>query len=170
MRLIGVCMAAATPWKTVLPTNELLRDARQEPSTSSRPPFFPGSAPPDRPLEKSVERHQRFRRAFFDFSRLRPGLLELPEADTLVCRCEAVRREELDAAIEEGVRDLTTLKMVTRIGMGDCQGKMCGSFCADYLRRQTGQTEVGQLSPRFPLAPLPFDALVHQKEEDEAFL
>ena len=114
------------------------------------------------PLLRIMRQRQAFRRAFFDFSRRRPGLLELPRPTTLICRCEAVRRQDIDAAIDEGVEDLTTLKMVTRVGMGDCQAKMCGSFCADYLRYRTGRQEVGRFAPRFPLSPLPFEALIHK--------
>lgn len=117
------------------------------------------------PLRRQIQRRQTFRRAFFDFSRRRRGLLELPSDDTLICRCEAVERRQIDQAIEQGARDLTTLKMVTRIGMGDCQGKMCGSFCAQYLRYKTGTRDVGHLSARFPLAPLPFSALAGQGED-----
>ena len=48
--------------------------------------------------------------------------------------------------------------MATRIGMGDCQGKVCGDFCRDYLARKV-DGDVGRLRPRFPLAPVPFGAL-----------
>lgn len=110
-----------------------------------------------------------FRQAFEKFSELRPGLLDLPRADTTICRCEDVKLESISNAINQGVNDMITLKMVTRIGMGDCQGKMCGSFCHEYLKNKTGRSskEIGSLKPRFPLAPVPFSALLDREKEDE---
>jgi hydrogen cyanide synthase HcnB len=115
-----------------------------------------------RPLRAALARLSRFHDAFENFSRQRPGLLELPDPSTIICRCESVTREKLDDAIASGVRDMTSLKMAARIGMGDCQGKMCGSFCREYLmhRQQLEAEEVGRLRPRFPLVPVPFAALI----------
>jgi hydrogen cyanide synthase HcnB len=118
------------------------------------------------PLRRRLGRAQRCSRALLAPSVPRPGLLDLADADTVVCRCENVTRERLDSAVARGVTDMTTLKMTTRVGMGDCQGKLCGEFCRDYLRRRTGQQQVGELAPRFPLAPVPFEALLGESCEE----
>ncbi len=118
---------------------------------------------------KKISKYIAFRQAFEKFSELRPGLLNMPKADTTICRCENIKLEDISTAIDQGVIDMITLKMVTRIGMGDCQGKMCGSFCHEYLKNKTGRTseEIGSLKPRFPLAPLPFSALLDSEKEKE---
>ncbi|GLW48632.1 oxidase [Streptomyces sp. NBRC 14336] len=47
--------------------------------------------------------------------------------DTVVCRCEEVTGGAVRAAVEElGARDLRTVKLLTRAGMGWCQGRVCG--------------------------------------------
>ncbi|HHJ16945.1 MAG TPA: FAD-binding protein [Gammaproteobacteria bacterium] len=110
-------------------------------------------------IRKTTKKYIRFSKVFAEFSRMRPGLLDLPDKETIVCRCENVTKGQIDEAIEQGVSDITTLKMVTRVGMGDCQGKVCSNYCYGRLRQQLGKDDVGELRPRFPLSPLSFDAL-----------
>ena len=114
------------------------------------------------PLRASSTRLRKFRAAFDRFSTPRVGMLQLPTPETIVCRCENVARENVDRAVDGGVKTLAALKMATRVGMGDCQGKMCSSFCFEYLRHRTGGTSetVGESRPRFPLAPIPFSAML----------
>ncbi|WP_327433507.1 NAD(P)/FAD-dependent oxidoreductase [Streptomyces sp. NBC_01236] len=46
--------------------------------------------------------------------------------DTVVCRCEEVTGGEIRAAVAElGAGDIRTVKLLTRAGMGWCQGRMC---------------------------------------------
>jgi hypothetical protein len=57
----------------------------------------------------------------------------------VVCRCEEVPLAALRHALDDlAVTDLRTLKLVTRAGMGMCQGSVCGSAVADLLRAHTG--------------------------------
>jgi hypothetical protein len=53
---------------------------------------------------------------------LRPELRTLARDDTIVCRCEDVTRGQLRP-------DWTTrqAKLYTRVGMGPCQGRICGA-------------------------------------------
>ncbi|MEU3249192.1 (2Fe-2S)-binding protein, partial [Streptomyces sp. NPDC006875] len=46
--------------------------------------------------------------------------------ETVVCRCEEVTGGAVRAAVEElGAGDVRTVKLLTRAGMGWCQGRMC---------------------------------------------
>jgi D-hydroxyproline dehydrogenase subunit alpha len=60
---------------------------------------------------------QRLEVAFAPRSELR----DLTTADTIVCRCEDVRRNAL-----ENMRSGREAKLHTRCGMGPCQGRVCG--------------------------------------------
>jgi NADPH-dependent 2,4-dienoyl-CoA reductase/sulfur reductase-like enzyme len=53
---------------------------------------------------------------------LRAELRELPEAETLVCRCEDVTLERLRM-----YGSWREAKLQTRVGMGCCQGRVCGA-------------------------------------------
>jgi len=55
----------------------------------------------------------------------RAELLQLATDDTIICRCEDVRRGEIDP--EWTARQA---KLWTRVGMGECQGAVCGTACA----------------------------------------
>ncbi|MDD5409927.1 MAG: NAD(P)/FAD-dependent oxidoreductase [Methylobacter sp.] len=109
-------------------------------------------------------RVMRFRQGIDRYSFRGPGLLSLPDAATIICRCEHVIRKDIDNAINQGVEDLTSLKMRTRVGMGDCQGAMCVGYCSDRLRQETGRKDVGWITPRFPIDPIPFSAFEVAKE------
>jgi len=85
-------------------------------------------------------------------SPLHPGLFALPTAETILCRCECVPLSTMQKAVDEGARDLTTLKLATRLGMGACQGRECGIAVSWMLARLTRQTpgSVGRINPRPP--------------------
>jgi D-hydroxyproline dehydrogenase subunit alpha len=53
---------------------------------------------------------------------LRPELRNLPQADTIICRCEDISWSAL-----RGACDARQAKLYTRCGMGPCQGRICGA-------------------------------------------
>ncbi|MFF0274171.1 NAD(P)/FAD-dependent oxidoreductase [Streptomyces sp. NPDC004330] len=57
-----------------------------------------------------------------------PGWPEWLTDGTDVCRCEEVPAGTVRAAVSDlGARDARTVKLLTRAGMGWCQGRMCGT-------------------------------------------
>ncbi|WP_435971937.1 NAD(P)/FAD-dependent oxidoreductase [Streptomyces sp. Qhu_M48] len=62
-----------------------------------------------------------------------PGWLD---DDTDVCRCEEVTAGRVrEAAADLGAHDARTVKLLTRAGMGWCQGRMCGTAVACLAAR-----------------------------------
>ncbi|MGE7385622.1 NAD(P)/FAD-dependent oxidoreductase [Streptomyces sp. NPDC004126] len=60
-----------------------------------------------------------------------PGWTGWLRAETDVCRCEEVPAGRIREAVQElGARDARTVKLLTRAGMGWCQGRMCGPAVA----------------------------------------
>lgn len=110
-------------------------------------------------LRRQLSRLYRFRQAFDNAGFRELGLLSLPEEDTIICRCEQVKKKVIDEAISQGCRDIVTLKMRTRVTMGDCQGKTCSHYCYDRLKKEGLNQDHGLVRPRFPLDPIPFAAL-----------
>ncbi|MGY3689531.1 FAD-dependent oxidoreductase [Vibrio coralliilyticus] len=110
-------------------------------------------------MRRKLSRLYRFRQAFDNAGFRELGLLSLPEEDTVICRCEQVKKKAIDEAIAQGCRDIVTLKMRTRVTMGDCQGKTCAHYCYDRLKKEGFSQEQGLVRPRFPLDPIPFAAL-----------
>lgn len=117
-------------------------------------------------LRNDLKRLIKFQHGFSKLSSPKEGLLNLPDKDTVICRCENVTLDKIDNAIATGIGDATKLKMATRAGMGDCQGKNCGDFCRNYLAKRTKRSlqQIGKLNPRFPLAPVTFAAFAAGEE------
>ena len=81
--------------------------------------------------------------------------------DTLLCRCEEISAGEARRAIDHfSITEINRLKAVTRIGMGRCQGRMCGAAAAELLAAQTRRdlATVGRLRAQAPIKPIPLVA------------
>ena len=91
----------------------------------------------------------------------RPGLGELATDRTLLCRCEEVTRAEVQAAIREGAGDLSAVKLLTRLGMGACQGRNCGPSTAAMVCSDPGSA--GRINPRPPVKPVVLGAFARQQ-------
>lgn len=81
-----------------------------------------GREAPARDLLPRAIRQRKFARQLASAFALRDELRTLPEASTIVCRCEDVRRNALAACTS-----WRQAKLHTRCGMGACQGRVCGS-------------------------------------------
>ncbi|MGW7402446.1 FAD/NAD(P)-dependent oxidoreductase [Streptomyces sp. NPDC054833] len=88
------------------------------------------------------------------------GWAERVTDDTVVCRCEEVTAGEIRTSVSGlGAGDLRTVKLLTRAGMGWCQGRMCGPAVAGLTGRPL-------TAARRPLArPVPLGVLAGQDEE-----
>jgi len=58
-----------------------------------------------------------------------PGVLT---DETVICRCEEVSYAEVKQAVTLGAHDVRTAKLLSRAGMGWCQGRMC-SFALERI-------------------------------------
>ncbi len=96
-----------------------------------------------------------------EVSQIKSGLLALTSPETVACRCEEVSFAEMRAAVDEGAKDLQAVKLLTRLGMGPCQGRNCAPHAGMLLCRETGRTpeEVGRITPRPPAKPVTLGAL-----------
>ena len=119
-----------------------------------------------RPLKRRLASLRRFRAALDGICRIRPGLSSLATPTTLMCRCEELTRDAVDVGIAAGGTDIRTLKVMTRLGMGPCQGRMCWPATARHIARRTTRTmqQVGPLSVRPPITPVTLGALAAQPE------
>jgi D-hydroxyproline dehydrogenase subunit alpha len=100
--------------------------------------------------------HRAFQRALWEVYASPAPPDGVPDADTLLCRCEEVSRGAIDAVLDGGCRTLGDLKRRTRAGMGRCQGRYCAPLLAERLARQTGNPldEMSFFAPRVPFKPI----------------
>lgn len=115
-------------------------------------------------VAQRLQRLTHFRKIMDKTYCMKPGLFDLAEAKTVVCRCEEVTRESIESALEDGACTPAEVKALTRLGMGRCQGRMCGASVEALISKRLGQAmECGSvLSVRPPLKPVPLGELLDQ--------
>ncbi|BBC31292.1 hypothetical protein SGFS_025860 [Streptomyces graminofaciens] len=82
--------------------------------------------------------------------------------DTVVCRCEEVTAGSVREAVGElGAGDLRTVKLLTRAGMGWCQGRMCGAAVAGITGCREGAAR------RLLARPVPLGVLARAGDAED---
>jgi hypothetical protein len=76
-----------------------------------------------------------------------------------------VTLRDVRAALVEGARDMSSVKLLTRLGMGPCQAKECNPVAGMVLCRETRRTpdQIGRINPRPPLRPVTIGALARMQ-------
>jgi hypothetical protein len=64
-------------------------------------------------------------------------------------------------AIAFGAQTVNDVKNITRIGMGNCQSRTCGTISAQIMANEVDTTveEVGYFNIRPPIHPLPLEVI-----------
>lgn len=113
-------------------------------------------------LDRALQPQRRFRVALETLCPLPADWAAQASDALIVCRCEAITAGELRACVRDtGTRELNRLKALTRIGMGRCQGRMCGPAAARLLADAAGCAlpDVGRLRSQPPVKPVPIAVL-----------
>ena len=83
-----------------------------------------------------------------------------PATQTVICRCEGLRRADFDAL--QGAQSPREIRLVGRFGMGACQGR----FCAQHVQQLAAEgaltfeaAALGGAAARWPLRPVSVSAL-----------
>jgi hypothetical protein len=103
------------------------------------------------------------RRVQQQFSLRHDALARLADPATTVCRCEGITAGGLSAALAENPQLGTAdaVKLLTRAGMGRCQGRLCSGTVTQLVAAATGRPveEVGGFTARAPVKPIGLAAL-----------
>jgi NADPH-dependent 2,4-dienoyl-CoA reductase/sulfur reductase-like enzyme len=107
-------------------------------------------------LDRRLRSEARFRAALERAFPYPAHLARHMSDETLLCRCEAITAGELRAAAERGP-EVNRAKALSRVGMGRCQGRVCGPPAAEVLAEALGLpvAEVGRLRGQLPVKPIP---------------
>jgi NADPH-dependent 2,4-dienoyl-CoA reductase/sulfur reductase-like enzyme len=104
-------------------------------------------------LRRQRARHLGFGKYFNALHRIPPqAVLSIPD-ETLICRCEEVRMKDIRRAFSEGHDTPGALKKALRVGMGNCQGRLCAPVIYDVLSALTKKKgkDIPLLSVRSPV-------------------
>jgi bacterioferritin-associated ferredoxin len=81
----------------------------------------------------------------------------------IVCRCHDVTESDIESAIDSGYDDLETLKRITGVTTGHCQGKTCLSLTMNILARKM-DTHIDETTRiRSPIDPITLGSLAEKK-------
>jgi len=109
-----------------------------------------------RPLIAEKRRHEAIRPLLDALFPPPAEILNPPDDETIVCRCEEVTAGDIRKAVTLGAPGPNQLKAFLRAGMGPCQGRMCGLTVTEILAAGHGKSpgEIGAYRIRPPLKPL----------------
>ena len=117
-------------------------------------------------LESALGQIRRFRRGLAHAFPLPDGLAASLPDDELVCRCEGITAGELRRAARElDAPEVNRAKAFCRVGMGRCQGRVCGLAAAEIVAaaRHVPLARAGRLRGQAPVKPVPIGALAESE-------
>ncbi len=103
-------------------------------------------------MKTGLQRIERFRHGLetaFPFPEV--WAVNVPD-ETLVCRCEEVTAGDIRRTVQEGHWEINRVKAMCRVGMGRCQGRMCGLAAAEIVAHESGRP-IEQVGVRRPSSP-----------------
>ncbi|KQY15065.1 FAD/NAD(P)-binding oxidoreductase [Rhizobium sp. Root73] len=113
---------------------------------------------------RAIDMSARFRKALdtlFPYpSQIAAGIAD----ETIVCRCEGLTAGTVRQAVHaSGEGDINRIKAFCRVGMGRCQGRLCGPATAELIAASAGIdiAAVGRLRGQAPIKPVALGTLTN---------
>ncbi|MBL0844677.1 NAD(P)/FAD-dependent oxidoreductase [Pseudomonas mediterranea] len=109
-------------------------------------------------LETELERIGHFRQGLERAFAFPQGWAADAADELMICRCEEVSVGDIRRVIGEGHWEINRVKAHCRVGMGRCQGRMCGAAAAEIIASESGRPicGIGRLRAQAPVKPVPF--------------
>ncbi len=120
------------------------------------------------PVRRRLAGIERFARVLHALARPPQHLADATMTDeAILCRCESIRRGEFARQLRENPHVVSSdaAKLLTRVGMGLCQGRMCGDNAARTLARMRGLSaaDVGPFQAQAPVKPVLLGMLARER-------
>jgi NADPH-dependent 2,4-dienoyl-CoA reductase/sulfur reductase-like enzyme len=159
----GIAGADAAEQSGRLAAFALLDDLQSEPSAPSGQTRVDSATSIHRSLRRVATFRAGIEAAFPPpFERARSW----PDAMT-VCRCEEIDAGAIRRCVRSGAaREINRVKALTRVGMGRCQGRMCGEAALAIVAAETGLAPdaAGRLRAQAPIKPIPLVAALSDEQ------
>jgi NADPH-dependent 2,4-dienoyl-CoA reductase/sulfur reductase-like enzyme len=122
------------------------------------------------PYKRELRARNRFQEALNKMFDVGPGIYRLADSETVICRCESVKRRSIDPIIDS-TDDVSVVKGISRAGMGLCQGRNCQRHIAAMIADRHGKPieSVAFQTPRFPVKPIEIGTIADDSIRDEKY-
>jgi NAD(P)H-nitrite reductase large subunit len=92
-------------------------------------------------------------RQFIDALYAPPSNILNPKDEAIVCRCEELTAQEIRRHIHSGSVEVNQIKAQSRCGMGNCQGRYCGTTLAEIIANNSDDNsgKVSYFNIRMPI-------------------
>jgi hypothetical protein len=115
-------------------------------------------------LQRRRAAQRSFAKAMHEAWGVKDGWMSWLDPGTIVCRCEEVTAERVRRSVSElDAIDARSAKLLTRPGMGLCQGRVCGwaasAIVAHELGRRVSEDDLRAMASRPIAAPVPLGLL-----------
>ena len=112
---------------------------------------------------RALKRHERFQWALWTLYAPKNAALTIQD-EAIACRCEVLTVGTLRSRIvTDDIKDIASLKRLTRAGMGRCQGRYCNTTLAHLIGNYASEQDFP--APQVPLRPVPLAALAVMQPE-----
>lgn len=126
------------------------------------------SVQPETHLDLAIARLRRTQQALGQLF-VAPPIV--PTDDTVICRCEGLRRADFEQLQIAG--SARELRLVGRFGMGACQGRFCAQAVSELAHAHGLEFNAAELNGdvlRWPMRPVSLAALANYTDLDAPFL
>ncbi|MCL2675771.1 MAG: (2Fe-2S)-binding protein [Firmicutes bacterium] len=84
-----------------------------------------------------------------------------------ICRCEGITLDKIREYVAHGYTTLNEIKIISRAGMGACQGRTCRQLILNELAKTTGQPidKMPVSTFRPPVQPIKMGLLLSEEEQ-----
>ncbi len=122
------------------------------------------------PHLRELRNRNRFQKALNHMFDVKPGIYELADEATTICRCESVSKSQI-AKVIESTDDVSVVKAYSRAGMGLCQGRNCQRQIAAMInqRHKVPFENIAFATPRFPVKPVEIGLIADSTIKDEKY-
>ncbi len=112
---------------------------------------------------------ERALRPFLDAAYPVAPQVQMPADSTIICRCEEVTAGQLRGWVQAGGTGPNQIKAFGRVGMGPCQGRICGLSVTAVIAQELGvpPKDVGQFRTRPPYKPVTLGEMAALKGGDD---
>ena len=116
--------------------------------------------------KNKLNKKYKFQKAIWSVFKSEEILLSAVNEETIICRCENVTSGKIDFILEAGHRDLSSIKRLSRAGMGRCQGRYCTNLLVKKLNKFTKiEKSYGSFAPQIPIKPAPISSMLREYPE-----